>query len=107
VFDVVNEGRPATTSCVEAIEVVGASPSRQNRLPDAFCVLIFGQPVPSLGFVFMSRVVKRSALQANKADPSRAARSRSASPLPRFIPLQLSLPVEKPPWGLGGCMKSN
>jgi bifunctional non-homologous end joining protein LigD len=47
----------------------------------------------------MSRVVKRSALRAIKTCPSRAARIRSASPLPRFIPPQLSQSVEKPPSG--------
>jgi ATP-dependent DNA ligase len=62
-------------------------------------VPILSQPVPSLGFVFMSRVVKRSALRAIKAGPSLAARSRSASPLPKFIPPQLSQPVEQPPSG--------
>ena len=45
----------------------------------------------------MSRVVKRSTRQAVKADPS--GRSRRDSPLPRFIPPQLSQPVEKPPSG--------
>jgi hypothetical protein len=47
----------------------------------------------------MSRVVKRSAMRAVKSDPSRQGRSQSASPLPRFIPPQLSQPVEKPPSG--------
>jgi integrase len=45
----------------------------------------------------MSRVVKRSASQAVKAGPSR--RTRPDSPLPQFIPPQLSLPVEKPSSG--------
>jgi bifunctional non-homologous end joining protein LigD len=45
----------------------------------------------------MSRVVKRSNSQAVKSGPSR--RSQSALPLPRFIPPQLSQPVEKPPSG--------
>jgi ATP-dependent DNA ligase len=40
----------------------------------------------------MSRAAKRSASQAVKSGPSR--------PLPRFIPPQLSQPVEKPPSGL-------
>ena len=42
----------------------------------------------------MSRVVKRSASPAVKSGPS-----RRGSPLPRFIPPQLSQPVEKPPSG--------
>jgi DNA ligase D-like protein (predicted ligase) len=42
----------------------------------------------------MSRVVKRSASQAVKAGPS-----RRGVPLPRFVPPQLSQPVEKPPSG--------
>jgi bifunctional non-homologous end joining protein LigD len=42
----------------------------------------------------MSRVVKRSASQAVKTGPS-----RRGVPLPRFIPPQLSLPVDKPPSG--------
>jgi DNA ligase D-like protein (predicted ligase) len=42
----------------------------------------------------MSRVVKRSASQAVKSSPS----SRGV-PLPRFVPPQLSQPVEKPPSG--------
>jgi DNA ligase D-like protein (predicted ligase) len=45
----------------------------------------------------MSRIVKRSTSQAVKSDPS--GRSRRDSPLPRFIPPQLSQPVEKPPSG--------
>src|SRR5580698_3959628 len=43
----------------------------------------------------MPRVVKRSASQAVKAGPSRP--SRPNSPLPQFIPPQLSQPVETPP----------
>jgi hypothetical protein len=35
VFDVVNEVDPPRTSRIDAIEVVGASPPGQNRLPDA------------------------------------------------------------------------
>ena len=42
----------------------------------------------------MPRVVKRSASQAVKSGPS-----RRGIPLPRFIPPQLSQPVEKPPSG--------
>ena len=45
----------------------------------------------------MPRVVKRSASQAVKAGSSR--RSRPNSPLPLFVPPQLSQPVEKPPSG--------
>jgi bifunctional non-homologous end joining protein LigD len=45
----------------------------------------------------MPRVVKRSAAQAVKAAPSR--HSRPNSPLPLFVPPQLSWPVEKPPSG--------
>src|ERR1700722_3547381 len=47
----------------------------------------------------MSRVVKRSATRAVKSGPSRGGRSRSDSPLPRFIPPQLCQSVEKPPSG--------
>jgi DNA ligase D-like protein (predicted ligase) len=47
----------------------------------------------------MPRVVKRSASQAVKAGPSRQGTSRRRSPLPAFVPPQLSLPVEKPPSG--------
>jgi bifunctional non-homologous end joining protein LigD len=47
----------------------------------------------------MSRVVKRSASRAVKSGPSRRGRRRSESPLPGFIPPQLSQPVEKPPSG--------
>ena len=42
----------------------------------------------------MPRVVKRSASQAVKSGPS-----RRGVPLPRFVPPQLSKPVEKPPSG--------
>ena len=42
----------------------------------------------------MPRVVKRSASQAAKSGPSR----RRAA-LPRFVPPQLSQPVEEPPSG--------
>jgi ATP-dependent DNA ligase len=42
----------------------------------------------------VSRVVERSASPAAKSGPS-----RRGSPLPRFIPPQLSQPVEKPPSG--------
>jgi ATP-dependent DNA ligase len=45
----------------------------------------------------MPRVVKRSASQAVKADSSR--RSIPNSPLPIFVPPQLSQPVDKPPSG--------
>jgi bifunctional non-homologous end joining protein LigD len=45
----------------------------------------------------MPRVVKRSTPQAVKAGPSR--RSQPNSPLPIFVPPQLSQPVEKPPSG--------
>jgi ATP-dependent DNA ligase len=47
----------------------------------------------------MSRIVKRSASQAVKSGPSRRGRSRSDAPLPRFIPPQLSQPVDKAPAG--------
>jgi bifunctional non-homologous end joining protein LigD len=47
----------------------------------------------------MSRVVKRLASQAAEFSPLRRGGSRSASPLPLFIPPQLSQPVEKPPSG--------
>ena len=47
----------------------------------------------------MPRVVKRSASQAVKAGPSRQGTSPRSSPLPAFVPPQLSLPVEKPPSG--------
>jgi bifunctional non-homologous end joining protein LigD len=47
----------------------------------------------------MSRGVKRSASQTAKSDPSRRGGSRTNSPLPAFIPPQLSQPVEKPPYG--------
>ena len=43
----------------------------------------------------MSCVVRRSASQAVKSGPSRGGKS----PLPRFIPPQLSEPVERPPSG--------
>jgi ATP-dependent DNA ligase len=46
----------------------------------------------------MSRVVKRSASQSVKSGP-RGGQKRSDSPLPRFVPPQLSQPVEKPPSG--------
>ena len=45
----------------------------------------------------MSRVAKRPASQASKSDPQR--QGRSLSPLPDFVPPQLSPPVEKPPAG--------
>jgi DNA ligase D-like protein (predicted ligase) len=45
----------------------------------------------------MPRVVKRSASGAVKSGPPR--RGEGASPLPAFIPPQLSQPVEKPPAG--------
>src|SRR6201993_4459576 len=45
----------------------------------------------------MSRVVKRSASEAVKTGPSR--HSRPNSPLPLFVPPQLSQLVEKPPSG--------
>jgi ATP-dependent DNA ligase len=46
----------------------------------------------------MPRVVKRSASQVVKAGSSR--RSRPNSPLPPFVPPQLSQPVAKPPSGV-------
>jgi ATP-dependent DNA ligase len=96
----VNEVDPSRTSCVEAIEVVGASPSGQNRLPDAepSGVLILTQPVPSWGFVFMSRVVKRSVTGTIKTSRPQG-RQDATSALPRWIPPQLSQPVEKAPSG--------
>jgi bifunctional non-homologous end joining protein LigD len=42
----------------------------------------------------MSRAVKRSASQSVKSGPS-----RRDAPLPRFVPPQLSQPVDKPPSG--------
>jgi ATP-dependent DNA ligase len=45
----------------------------------------------------MPRIVKRSASQAIKPGPSR--RSQPNSPLPLFVPPQLSKLVEKPPSG--------
>ena len=42
----------------------------------------------------MSRVVKRSSLQAVQAAPS-----REDAPLPQFVPPQLSQPVDTPPSG--------
>jgi DNA ligase D-like protein (predicted ligase) len=45
----------------------------------------------------MPRVVKRSTSEAVKSAPSR--RSRPNSPLPLFVPPQLTQPVEKPPSG--------
>jgi bifunctional non-homologous end joining protein LigD len=47
----------------------------------------------------MSRGVKRSASQTAKSGPSRRGGSRTDSPLPAFIPPQLSQPVEKPAYG--------
>jgi ATP-dependent DNA ligase len=47
----------------------------------------------------MSRVVKRSAPQGDKSDAPGAARRQNISPLPAFIPPQLSQPVAKPPSG--------
>jgi hypothetical protein len=47
----------------------------------------------------MPRVVKRSAPQAVKSGLSRSGQSRSAVPLPSFIPPQLCQPVEKAPPG--------
>jgi hypothetical protein len=47
----------------------------------------------------MSGVVKRSASQTAKSGPSRRGGSRTDSPLPAFIPPQLSQPVDKPPSG--------
>ena len=47
----------------------------------------------------MSRVIKRSAAQVIKSSPPHKSQSQSASPLPRFIPAQLSQPVKKPPSG--------
>ena len=47
----------------------------------------------------MPRVVKRSASQAVKSGRSRRGKNQSDSPLPRFIPPQLSQPVAKPPSG--------
>ena len=47
----------------------------------------------------MSRVVKRPASLVSKPIPSRRGASRRDSPLPIFVPPQLSQPVEKPPSG--------
>ena len=47
----------------------------------------------------MSRVVKRPASLVSKPIPSRRDPSRRDSPLPIFVPPQLSQPVEKPPSG--------
>src|SRR5260370_42282496 len=49
------------------------------------------------GVCSMLLIVKRSHSKAVKSDPS--GRSRRDSPLPRFVPPQLSQPVEKPPSG--------
>jgi hypothetical protein len=100
VFDVVNECRPSRTSRVEAIEVVGASPSGQNRLahvePSWRCHLESGGSFVKV--VFMSRVVKRSAARGIKAGGPHG-RQDATSPLPRWIPPQLCQPVEKAPSG--------
>ena len=47
----------------------------------------------------MPRIVKGSASQASEAGPPRRHTSRRDSPLPTFVPPQLSQPVEKPPSG--------
>jgi DNA ligase D-like protein (predicted ligase) len=47
----------------------------------------------------MPRVIKGSASQASEAGPPRRHTSRRDSPLPTFVPPQLSQPVEKPPSG--------
>jgi ATP-dependent DNA ligase len=47
----------------------------------------------------MSRVVKRPASLVSKPIPSPRGASRRDSPLPIFVPPQLSRPVEKPPSG--------
>jgi hypothetical protein len=54
-------------------------------------------------FCSMLRVVKRSAPQAMKSGLTR--RGRRFSPLPHFVPPQLSQKVEEPPWALSGCTK--
>src|SRR6202521_899750 len=61
-------------------------------------VLLLRQTVPSWGFVFMSRVVKRSAARAVKTSEPRG-RQNATSPLPRWIPPQLCQPVENAPSG--------
>jgi bifunctional non-homologous end joining protein LigD len=48
----------------------------------------------------MSRVAKRSPLEAVKSEHWRRGQSESASPPPRFVAPQLCQPVEKPPSGL-------
>src|ERR1700693_3334006 len=58
-------------------------------------VLILSRPVPLWGFVFMSRVVKRSAGEAMKTSD----RQDVMSPLPRWTPPQLCQPVETAPSG--------
>jgi DNA ligase D-like protein (predicted ligase) len=47
----------------------------------------------------MSRVFERSASPAVKSGSSRRGKSRRDSPLPTFVPPQLSQPVERPPSG--------
>src|SRR6516164_3898235 len=47
----------------------------------------------------MPRVIKRSAVEAVQWARSRRGQGRSDSPLPSFVPPQLSRPVEKPPSG--------
>jgi ATP-dependent DNA ligase len=60
-------------------------------------MLAFRSESPPSWVCSMSRIVKRSTSQAVKSDPS--GRSRRDSPLPLFVPPQLSQPVEKPPSG--------
>jgi ATP-dependent DNA ligase len=60
-------------------------------------MLAFRSESPPSWICSMSRVVKRSTLEAVKSPLS--GRSRRNSPLPRFILPQLSQPVEKPPSG--------
>ena len=54
----------------------------------------------------MPRVVKRSASKVSETAPSRRGTSRRASPLPTFVPPQLSSQSRSRRRGHSGCMKS-
>ena len=88
-----------STSGTRAAKSAGLALSRcprcsQNKKDGPFVAYSHLRAGSPISIRAKSRVVKRSASQTGKSGPS-----RRGVPLPRFVPPQLSQPVEKPPFG--------